>query len=251
MRRRPGISGLQHGTAARVHYKNLGDHVQQVKLEHMRSQLEIFRKSLEEFALKHRDGVRQDPEFRAKFHAMCANVGVDPLASNKGVWAQLLGFGDFYYELGVQIVEACLATRAYNGGLMDLPALRRYVQRRRGSLADPISEDDILRAIGKLKALGSGFAVERIGKQALVRSVPGELNTDKNKLLELGQATGYISEQETRHKAGWTERRFDENIQALLREGLAMVDDSPGGGRLFWFPCLSSQLAAPNQPAGS
>lgn len=75
-----------------------------------------------------RDGVRQDPEFRAKFHAMCANVGVDPLASNKGVWAQLLGFGDFYYELGVQIVEACLATRAYNGGLMDLPALRRYVQ---------------------------------------------------------------------------------------------------------------------------
>lgn len=54
MRRRPGISGLQHGTAARIHYKNLGDHVQQVKLEHMRSQMEIFRKSLEEFALKHR-----------------------------------------------------------------------------------------------------------------------------------------------------------------------------------------------------
>ena len=75
-----------------------------------------------------RDGVRQDPEFRAKFHAMCAHVGVDPLASNKGVWAQLLGFGDFYYELGVQIVEACLATRAYNGGLIDLPALQRYVQ---------------------------------------------------------------------------------------------------------------------------
>ena len=51
---------------------------------------------------------------------MCANVGVDPLASNKGMWAQLLGFGDFYYELGVQIVEASLATRAYNGGFMEL-----------------------------------------------------------------------------------------------------------------------------------
>ena len=34
---------------------------------------------------------------------MCSNIGVDPLASNKGVWAQLLGFGDFYYELGVQV----------------------------------------------------------------------------------------------------------------------------------------------------
>ncbi len=59
---------------------------------------------------------------------MCANVGVDPLASNKGMWAQLLGFGDFYYELGVQIVEACLATRAYNGGFMELGSLRNAVQ---------------------------------------------------------------------------------------------------------------------------
>lgn len=58
---------------------------------------------------------------------MCANVGVDPLASNKGMWAQLLGFGDFYYELGVQVVEACLATRSMNGGLMDLDSLRASV----------------------------------------------------------------------------------------------------------------------------
>ena len=50
--------------------------------------------------------MRKDPAFRAQFHAMCANVGVDPLASNKGAWAQLLGFGDFYYELGVQVGPA-------------------------------------------------------------------------------------------------------------------------------------------------
>ena len=43
---------------------------------------------------------------------MCANVGVDPLVSNQSTWAQLLGLGDFYYELGVQVIEACLATRS-------------------------------------------------------------------------------------------------------------------------------------------
>ena len=41
--------------------------------------------------------------------------------------AQVLGFGDFYYELGVQIVEACLATRALNGGLLDMRSLLRFV----------------------------------------------------------------------------------------------------------------------------
>ncbi len=79
------------------------------------------------WALRCREDVRKDPIFRARFHTMCANVGVDPLASNKGVWAQLMGFGDFYYQLGVQIVEACLATRPYNGGLMDLESLREFI----------------------------------------------------------------------------------------------------------------------------
>ena len=36
------------------------------------------------------------------------------------------------------------------------------MQRRRGPNADPVSEDDILRAIGKLKALGSGFTVIKV-----------------------------------------------------------------------------------------
>lgn len=40
-------------------------------------------------------------------------AGVDPLASNKGFWAQLLGVGDFYYELSVQVR---LNTRGPDGG---------------------------------------------------------------------------------------------------------------------------------------
>ena len=40
--------------------------------------------------------------------------------------------------------QACWATRASNGGLMELPALLKYVNRRRGTQADPISEDDVV-----------------------------------------------------------------------------------------------------------
>eukprot|EP01018_Ginkgo_biloba_P008667 Gb_07589 [translate_table: standard] len=118
---------------------------------------------------------------------MCAKVGVDPLASNKGFWAELLGIGDFYYELGVQIVDICLATRTHNGGLIDLQELRTLLSTRRRSSREAISEDDCLRAISKLKALGSGFEVFSVGKKKLVRSVPTELNKDHNEILELGQ----------------------------------------------------------------
>jgi EAP30/Vps36 family len=35
-------------------YKSLGEHVQAVKLEHMKSQLALLKSSLEQFAIKHR-----------------------------------------------------------------------------------------------------------------------------------------------------------------------------------------------------
>ena len=38
------------------------------------------------------------------------------LVAGKGFWAEMLGVGDFYYELGVKIIEVCLATSHRNGG---------------------------------------------------------------------------------------------------------------------------------------
>ncbi len=53
-----------------------------------------------------------------------------------------------------QIVEACWTTRESNGGLLEVPHLLRLVNRRRGGQADPVTDDDALRAIKKLKARG-------------------------------------------------------------------------------------------------
>ena len=37
---------------------------------------------------------------------------------------------DYYYELGVQVVEGCLTSRPFTGGLMELSLLHKYVQVR-------------------------------------------------------------------------------------------------------------------------
>lgn len=49
----------------------------------MQQQMSVFKKSLEDFALNHKNEIRKDPLFRAQFQTMCANIGVDPLSSNK------------------------------------------------------------------------------------------------------------------------------------------------------------------------
>ena len=38
------------------------------------------------------------------------------LTAGKGFWSEMLGVGDFYYELGVQVIEVCMATNHRNGG---------------------------------------------------------------------------------------------------------------------------------------
>jgi ESCRT-II complex subunit VPS22 len=64
-------------------YKSVGNEVRKSNLEAMHEQMTVFKDKLEEFAIHHRADIRKDPAFRAQFHAMCANIGVDPLASNK------------------------------------------------------------------------------------------------------------------------------------------------------------------------
>eukprot|EP00879_Flechtneria_rotunda_P020502 GHRR01021571.1.p1 GENE.GHRR01021571.1~~GHRR01021571.1.p1 ORF type:complete len:247 (+),score=73.94 GHRR01021571.1:298-1038(+) len=242
MRRRPGIAGLQRDVQAREQFKTAGEEVRRATLQQMKDQLALFKSKLEEFAIKHKTDIRRDPMFRAQFHTMCANIGVDPLASNKGMWNELLGFGDFYYELGVQLLEACLASRPLNGGMIELGQLRAAVTRRRGRLADPVSDDDIIRAIKKLKVLGSGIDVISIGPRTYIRSAPGELNMDKNRVMELAQAKGYISAGELAARAGWSHQRCNQVLEELLKEGLAMVDDgAPDGVRLYWFLALMLQ----------
>ena len=58
-----------------------------------------------------------------------------------------------HYELAVQIVEVCMAASHRTGGLMEVHELKKLLIKSRGSKREDISNDDILRAIKKLKIL--------------------------------------------------------------------------------------------------
>ena len=103
MPRRAGISGIQKRQVAADRYADKATEIEQNQLEQLAKQLGIFQENLQQFASKHRGKIQRNKEFRAQFQRMCASAGVDPLASSKGFWAELLGVGSFYYELAVQV----------------------------------------------------------------------------------------------------------------------------------------------------
>lgn len=241
MRRSVGLGAINKKKLAEAKYKDKGSELAEEQLSQMSKQLEAFRANLEEFAANHRNDIKKNPEFRRHFQDMCATIGVDPLASGKGFWSEMLGVGDFYYEIGVQIIEVCLATQHRNGGLMNMEELLQKVRTTRGRSrqAQDVSLDDVMRAIKKLKCLGNGFVLHKLNDgRFMVQSVPAELNMDHTCVLNLAQGTGHVSVKLLENELGWQTERSLLVMDRLIQEGLVWVDDQDRNGRLFWFPGL-------------
>ncbi|XP_018565187.1 vacuolar-sorting protein SNF8 [Anoplophora glabripennis] len=241
MRRRAGLGAIQKQKLEQEKYKDKGTEIQENQFEQMTKQLEVFKINLEEFASKHKNEIRKNPEFRRQFQDMCASIGVDPLSSGKGFWS-ILGIGDFYYELAVQIVEVCLATNEKNGGLISLDELRTRLIKARGQSKQhqEISQDDLIRAAEKLKIFGSGFNVIPVGKgKYMVQSVPGELSMDHSAILQQAEKNqGFISVSYLKRELKWEVERSRKALEHMVNQGLAWVDLQNPQEKLYYFPSL-------------
>lgn len=242
MRRRAGIGAVHKQKLEQEKYKDKGTEIQENEFEQMTKQMEVFRINLEEFAGKHKNEIRKNPHFRRQFQEMCASIGVDPLASGKGFWS-VLGIGDFYYELAVQIVEVCLATNDKNGGLISLNELRDKLikARGKGKIHQEISTDDLLRAAKKLRVLGDGFSIVQVGKGGyMVQSIPGELSMDHTAVIQqiANSNQACISVRKLCESLKWEEDRAKKSLEHLLKEGLAWIDLQSVHEVLYWFPSL-------------
>ena len=170
---------------------------------------------------------------------MCAAIGVDPLASGKGFWSEMLGVGDFYYELGIQIIEVCMATNHRNGGIMSLEELLFRLVTASGRNRQDVTLNDLLAAIKKLKVLGNGFSLIPVTKgRYLVQAVPVELTMDHTAVIQQAEAKGYVTVSGLKQTMKWTDERASRALDYMIKEGLIWVDDQSKGERLYWFPGL-------------
>ena len=90
-RRQVGVGALKKKQAQQQRYADVGSKLASSNFEHVQGELESFKANLEEFAQKHKADINRNPEFRRQFQKMCTRIGVDPLRSNKGFWADVLG----------------------------------------------------------------------------------------------------------------------------------------------------------------
>lgn len=107
----------------------------------------------------------------------------------KRILSEVLGGGDFYFELGVQIIEVCLALKHRNGGLMTLEELHHRLLKGRSKKAQDVSQEDLIRAIKRLKAPVSASSLCAY----LFWSVPAEPNRNHTVVLRLAEKNGHVT----------------------------------------------------------
>ncbi|XP_039599081.1 vacuolar-sorting protein SNF8 [Polypterus senegalus] len=127
-------------------------------------------------------------------------------------------------------------------GLITLEELHQRVLKGRGKFAQDVSQDDLTRAIKKLKSLGNGFSMIPVGGTYLVQSVPAELNMDHTVVLQLAEKKGFVTVSEIRSSLTWETERAKHVLEHLLKEGLAWLDTQASGEPQYWLPALFSEL---------
>jgi ESCRT-II complex subunit VPS22 len=249
-RRTPGLSSLSTRGLQNHHYTSHGAALRTRNAASLSTQLSVFQSLLHNFALTHSKDIRANPAFRTEFARMCSALNIDflsssyhrdtPSAGGESIWTQLLGpsVNDFYFNLGVLIVEECRATRAENGGLISVADLRARIQKGRGVGGGmSVSDDDVRRAVDALGPLGSGFRMVEIGHRSLIRSVPRELNTDQSTVLEAVQVLGYVTVSMLQVNLGWERPRACAVVEDLMVDSLVWVDTQAGENE-YWSPAF-------------
>ncbi|KAH7401010.1 EAP30/Vps36 family-domain-containing protein [Phaeosphaeria sp. MPI-PUGE-AT-0046c] len=257
-RRTPGLSSLSSRGLQTHHYTSHGAALRTRNAQSLETQLSVFQSLLHNFALTHAKDIRANPAFRAEFARMCSALNIDFLASSytkhgaaeggsngsgkagESIWAQLLGGSvhDFYFNLGVLVVEICRATRAENGGLISVADLRVLIKKGRGIGGGlSVSDDDVARAVDSLKPLGACFSIMTIGHRQLIRSVPRELNTDQSTVLEAVQVLGYVTVSMLQVNLMWERARACAVVEDLMVDSLVWVDTQAGENE-YWSPAF-------------
>ncbi|KAF5367200.1 hypothetical protein D9758_003927 [Tetrapyrgos nigripes] len=235
-----GLSAFDRHNQSQRSFAQLSSQLTQAQISHLHSQLAQFRTALSNFAVTHREHIKRDPRFRHEFQQMCASIGVDPLAGPRrgGWWAEMVGMGDWQYELGVQIVDVCVSTRERNGGMIEMDELIRIISKLRGVSGGEITEEDVVRSIETLKPLGAGYQVVDVGGRKMVRSVVKELDQDQAVILAVArQLSGKVVEEDLISRHGWTRERARVALENMcLRDGLCWVDDQDPSGMAYWIP---------------
>jgi len=210
MRGGMGLGNIHMQKKMQENYAKMGEQIEKESLIKLKEQLQTFSSNLEKFALKYKNEIQYNPDFREKFYKMCIEIGVDPLSSTT-IWNKNLNLTEFYYNLAIQIITICIALREKKGALIEIKELKQLLVEHRKS--EDITILDIEKAIQSVSELKCGFQIIDVKGGKVVMTVPMQLSNDTNVIIDVASENkGFIGYSFVYEKTGMSRQRFEVTI---------------------------------------
>lgn len=186
MRRGIGVGYVHSNAATKTQMNELGSRITAERVGDISAQLESLEAQLRTLSQRHKEAIMKDPVVRARFRQLAESLGLDLLSSQKNVFAGVLGLGDFYFQLAGKVVEFCMNERKFCGSYVPLKRTVEQVELHFDGLISKekgkkthISEDDVTTALSKLRVLGEGYTIVKLGGVKFIQTTPdGTKGTD-------------------------------------------------------------------------
>ncbi|KAL4442611.1 hypothetical protein ABPG74_007013 [Tetrahymena malaccensis] len=211
--------------------QQMGQQLMQQKITRMKDIYNIFQENMQKYAAQYANEINKDPNFRDNFNQLCQNLGIDPMISQKTLFSNL-GFGDFYNELAMKILDITARKRNENGGMMKLIDIINEFEKR---YKTKISKKDIQEALKTISCLGGCQLVNNEYVSTSNLSMSGDFNS----IIEVAEKYGHVSEQLMKEQKGWKQDKFKLVIDQLIGEGMVWVDKKTKSGQPhYYFPSM-------------
>ena len=210
MRGGMGMGNVHMQKKMQENYAKIGEQFEKESLIKLKAQLDSFSSNLEAFAMKYKDEIKYNPDFREKFSIMCQELGVDPLSSTT-IWNKNLNLTEFYYNLAIQIITIAIALRDKKGALLEINELKGYLTAHRKS--NDISNMDIQKAVESVSELKCGFQIIEIKNSKAILTIPMQLSNDTNLIIEIASGNkGCVGYSVIYEKSGMSKNRFEATV---------------------------------------
>ncbi|KAG0681316.1 hypothetical protein C6P40_004805 [Pichia californica] len=231
-----GISSLTSKDLSEK-YQKLGSSVLQSQKEHLLTQLQVFQAALIQFKNEYSSEIVQNQEVRTNFSEICIAFGIDPLVVASSIIGEKNSSTERTNQLCLKIIEICTQTRSINGGIISMQDLLDLINSDTWVNQDlhlAFQIKDITTALNHLKILGDELQIVTLGKKDYIKSIPQEISSDQQKILETSDIMGYVTITILKDNFKWKRIRCQSAIDELVSNGILWLDKQNGHAIKYW-----------------
>ncbi|MCY3411316.1 MAG: hypothetical protein INQ03_06735 [Candidatus Heimdallarchaeota archaeon] len=212
------------------------------ELDQMIENVEILKEQLKKFEKTHKNEIKGNKEYYEKIAEIRDSLG---LPDEVGIYewkdaptlTDRLSKSGYYDQLAHEILEYGKLAVVETGGMISVAELVLKINKSRpGKLVPPrdvikslklLIDDDLLPPLRKL---ASGVIIAEF--------VAIELSKDQEAVFSLASRHGFLTQESLIVQLGWPAERAIRILEELVKQGIALKDESYHEGTKYWFPSL-------------